>query len=77
MTGEWKEHCPYDYEENPAHRLAWRRGWFYRKTPGPARGKMERSTTEGASDSPMLQGYLAADGYLRGNLQFHGQFRVG
>ncbi|PSQ70165.1 MAG: hypothetical protein BRD31_04225 [Bacteroidetes bacterium QH_2_64_26] len=65
MIAKWKQHCPYDYEEKPVHRQAWREGWFYRKDHRPVAKEFERKMAERLPHSPWLQGYSAADEHLQ------------
>lgn len=64
MIAKWKKHCPYDSDENPTYRQAWRKGWFYRKNHRPIAREIKRRWAEGLPDSPLLQGYYAADEHL-------------
>lgn len=66
MTDAWKKHCPYDIEEQPACRRAWREGWFYRKDHGrlmPTE-EIERKMERRLLFSSWLQGYNGADDHL-------------
>lgn len=74
MIAKWKEHCPYDNEEHPGLRQAWRKGWFYRKEHGPVRSEEEitrrmeeikRRMTIRLLFSSWLEGYFAAEEHLQ------------
>lgn len=63
MPADWKQHCPYDAEEQPA-RQQWRRGWFYSKDHGPVAEDIERKMAVRLPHSPWLQGYSAENEHL-------------
>lgn len=65
MIAKWKEHCPYDGEEHPTRRQAWRKGWDFRNEHGPVAKEIERKMAERLPYSPWLQGYSAAGGHLQ------------
>lgn len=66
VTSTWKKHCPYDIDQRPACRQAWREGWIYRKDHGSGRPaeEVERRMTRRLLYSSWLQGYSAADDHL-------------
>lgn len=68
MSETWKEHCPIDEDEHPVQRQAWHGGWMHRVETGPGTPGGEvgrRMIAKPSMLSTWLEGYSAADNYLR------------